>query len=77
MAKEKGAITYAFDDTVMRLGPVSQVREHYSVAGGIAHSLQIVVGLGASWASRLFRFGEAMVILAVRAQHTSAVTLPF
>jgi hypothetical protein len=26
VAKEKGAITYAFDDTVMRLGPVSQVR---------------------------------------------------
>lgn len=25
LATEKGAITYAFDDTAMRLGPVSQV----------------------------------------------------
>ncbi|KAJ7129909.1 cytochrome P450 [Mycena crocata] len=48
LAKEKGAITYAFDDTAMRLGPVSQV----------------VVGLGASWASRIFGFGQAIVILA-------------
>ncbi|KAJ7459952.1 cytochrome P450 [Mycena latifolia] len=48
LAREKGAITYAFDDTAMRLGPVSQV----------------VVGLGASWASRLFGFGQAIVILA-------------
>ncbi|KAF7309060.1 Cytochrome P450 [Mycena kentingensis (nom. inval.)] len=46
--KEKGAITWAFDDTAKRLGPVSQV----------------VVGLGASWASRLFGFGQAIVILA-------------
>ncbi|KAF8194043.1 cytochrome P450 [Mycena galopus ATCC 62051] len=48
LATEKGAITYAFDDTAMRLGPVSQ----------------LVVGLGASWASRLFGFGQAIVILA-------------
>ncbi|KAF8186072.1 cytochrome P450 [Mycena galopus ATCC 62051] len=50
LATEKGAITYAFDDTAMRLGPVS----HWCV----------VVGLGASWASRLFGFEQAIVILA-------------
>ncbi|KAJ7505699.1 cytochrome P450 [Mycena galericulata] len=47
-AKEKGSPTFAFDDTAMRLGPVSQV----------------IIGLGASWASRLFGFGRVIVILA-------------
>ncbi|KAK7055842.1 cytochrome P450 [Favolaschia claudopus] len=37
MANEKGSITYAFDDTATRLGPLSQV----------------MVGLGTSWASRI------------------------
>ncbi|KAJ7280942.1 cytochrome P450 [Mycena rebaudengoi] len=50
-AKEKGSLTFAFDDTAMRLGPVSQV-------------LSVIIGLGASWASRLFGFGQAIVILA-------------
>ncbi|KAJ7091852.1 cytochrome P450 [Mycena belliarum] len=47
MAKEKGATTYAFDDTAARLGPVSQV----------------VVGLGDSWANRILGFGQAIVVL--------------
>ncbi|KAJ7882836.1 cytochrome P450 [Mycena leptocephala] len=47
-AKEKGSLTFAFDDTARRLGPISQV----------------IIGLGASWASRLFGFGQAIVILA-------------
>ncbi|KAJ7868214.1 hypothetical protein B0H14DRAFT_2572453 [Mycena olivaceomarginata] len=48
LAKEKGTMTHAFDDTALRLGPVSQV----------------VIGLGASWISRTFGLGQAIVILA-------------
>jgi hypothetical protein len=43
LAKEKGAITYAFDDTAMRLGPVSQVRGHRLIP---APSLIFSVGRG-------------------------------
>ncbi|KAF7369588.1 Cytochrome P450 [Mycena venus] len=48
LAKEKGTMTHAFDDTALRLGPVSQV----------------VIGLGASWISRTFGLGQVIVILA-------------
>ncbi|KAJ7799642.1 hypothetical protein B0H14DRAFT_3156389 [Mycena olivaceomarginata] len=47
MLKERGANTYAFEETAMRHGPVSQV----------------VVGPGAGWASRLLGFGQAIVVL--------------
>ncbi|KAJ7067242.1 cytochrome P450 [Mycena amicta] len=48
MAKETGSVSHAFDDTALRLGPVSQ----------------IVVGLGASWIGRTFGLGRVIVILA-------------
>ncbi|KAJ6563669.1 cytochrome P450 [Mycena vulgaris] len=48
MAKETGSISHAFDDTALRLGPVSQV----------------VIGLGASWIGRTFGLGQVIVILA-------------
>ncbi|KAJ7271167.1 cytochrome P450 [Mycena rebaudengoi] len=48
IAKEKGAISYAFDDTAVRLGPLSQV----------------VIGLGQSCVGRLFGFGQVIVVLA-------------
>jgi hypothetical protein len=37
LAKEKGAITYAFDDTAMRLGPVSQVRGYHLIPGAVVN----------------------------------------
>ncbi|KAJ7152702.1 cytochrome P450 [Mycena crocata] len=46
-ADEKGAATYALDATALRLGPVSQV----------------VIGLGASWISRIFGLGRILVVL--------------
>ncbi|KAJ7305635.1 cytochrome P450 [Mycena albidolilacea] len=48
LAKERGGVSYAFDDTALRLGPVSQ----------------IVIGLGASWIGRTFGLGQVIVILA-------------
>ncbi|KAJ6582654.1 cytochrome P450 [Mycena vulgaris] len=48
LAKEKGGVSYAFDDTALRLGPLSQ----------------IVIGLGASWIGRTFGLGQVIVILA-------------
>ncbi|KAJ7853816.1 cytochrome P450 [Mycena olivaceomarginata] len=47
MLKERGANTYAFEETAMRHGPVSQV----------------VVGPGAGWANRWLGFGQAIVVL--------------
>ncbi|KAJ7354193.1 cytochrome P450 [Mycena albidolilacea] len=47
MLKERGANTYAFEETAIRHGPVSQV----------------VVGPGAGWASRWLGFGQAIVVL--------------
>ncbi|KAJ7815712.1 cytochrome P450 [Mycena leptocephala] len=48
MGKEKPGLSYAFDDTAIRLGPVSQ----------------LVLGLGSSWVAKLFGLGKAIVILA-------------
>jgi hypothetical protein len=72
-AKEKGSLTFAFDDTARRLGPISQVFEVLSSASIMADiSLSVIIGLGASWASRLFGFGQAIVILAVSSDYRAA-----
>ncbi|KAJ7790786.1 cytochrome P450 [Mycena olivaceomarginata] len=48
MLKERGASSYACEETAMRHGPVSQV----------------IVGPGAGWASRWLGFGQVIVVLA-------------
>lgn len=35
LAKERGGVSYAFDDTALRLGPVSQVCERYALVPNV------------------------------------------